>query len=902
MQRYRDLHGETYHIWKTIKNPKDGTEYTLYQPSFDRGDECSLIFVAKRSDGTHCAMKCYPKFWGNTHPELLETEANILKEMQDVKGLPKVFSDGNFVVDDKKYLPIGLANKGSLFNVIRETGPLSEAELHEVVVTLLDTLSCLHSRGVIHRNLNPKHILVHVVTKGIVEYKLCDYKYAFKTTSAAAKPKEYIGTPTYIAPEISENEDSEYSTAVDIWSLGVTSYHLITGRTPQSVDKEFPHSLLKTGKLMFPINTTGPVSSEIKEFIKACLCIDPSKRPTSEELKKHPFVISTNARSTKALGTILEEEAEQLALLFEKLWAERVKMPLSQKHSLDPYEELNPLGTGQFGQIWHARDKRTGVQYVAKVLRRTRLMDVKAITAMVGEISLLKAMDKSPYVINLKEAFIYKGDFYLILEYCNGGDLEAYIQNFVPELPLPLKELKQIAWNVANALNELHSHGRIHGELKARNVLLVKDDSNRLVDAKLCDLGLAQEVETLAGTSTIAGTIDYCSPEQWCNIITARKGESTVHKKVKPKSDVYSLGALLYFVTTGRSPFLKGRKYGPVLDFGDKKVHEEIKGLINGCLVENEAERLAIEDIIGHKLFDMIIDIPVRGSVMPYVYADYITKEGKMGVTVMECKRIGSDKELAVKIVDIKGRTNKEYMKRFTKVIDVLFKVSMIPTVIKIHDAFICKETLNIVMDYCNGGDLESYVLNQAKQGKEIPVEEKQFIAYCVVHGIHSIHVKHQTHKDLSPRNVLLEKALPTPRIVRARISDFGINRILLEGPTDLKTRPMNTCYVAPELAEGTIDYKVDVWSFGMMLYFLYFGMHAHDKYQLKDLAAGKAAAEIAAQGKGIVPANCIALLLKCISPNPAERPTTGDILGHSSFYHFEGTFAHQFTHEKLFL
>eukprot|EP00826_Nyctotherus_ovalis_P059374 TRINITY_DN824_c0_g1_i11.p1 TRINITY_DN824_c0_g1~~TRINITY_DN824_c0_g1_i11.p1 ORF type:complete len:889 (+),score=268.74 TRINITY_DN824_c0_g1_i11:851-3517(+) len=886
MQRPSESRYEGYHMWKTLKNPYDSLEYTLYHPLLDRGDECSLLFMAKTSDGAPCAVKCYARYWDETYPDLVETEVRVLKEMKGTEGIVQIIGEGSFMVSGKKYLPMEFVNNRSLFHMARENGPLSEAELRDLLLTLLKVLAKLHSKGIIHRNIKPKHILVQT-SSGKNEYRLCDFKYAYDPKSSKCSLNAFLGTPVYMSPEILENEDETYSSAVDVWSLGVTCYHLLNGMTPQNVDCEFPFSLTRKGaKLKFPASLVWPVSKEAQDFISACLTIDVSKRPTAEELMKHPFMLSKNPQPANPLGTILEEEAEQLARLFEKLWAERIKIPLLRRPSLEPYEELKTLGAGQFGKLWQARDKKTGVEYVIKVLRRTKLVNDKAISAMVDEIKLLYTMNKSPYVINIKEVFIHRGDFYLVMEYCNGGDLELYIQNFVIDLPLPLREFKKIAWNVINGLKDLHAQGMVHGELKAHNVLLVKDDSDRLVDAKLCDLGLAQEVELLSGNRTITGSNDFYSPEKWEVLGNSRKSG-----KVTAKSDVFSYGALLYFIITGTTPFAKGRKYGTVLNFGRKEVPEEIKELVISCLHEKEEDRPTVSSILQHKLFDMIIDIPERTAIAPYIFSDYINKEGKLGVTVMECRRLGSDKELAVKIVNIKGKNSKEYLKQFNKCIDVLMKVSMIPSVVKIHDAFYHKDTLNIIMDYCNSGDLETYIRRHEEQKKEIPTEEKQFIAYCILHGIYSIHNKHQKHTDLSPRNVLLERDLVTAKITRARICDFGINRILAEGPADLKSIPMATCYLAPEMATGNIDYSADVWSFGMMLYFLYFGKHAHDKYSLKDLAEGKEIQEIAKEGKDLVPAHCMPLMLKCMAPNPAERPRTADILKHPVFQPFAGTF-----------
>lgn len=722
MQRYKDFKYESFHSWKLIKNPKDLTEFTLLQPSLDRGDESSLIFLAKTATNQFCAVKCYPRYWGAINMAFIDAEEHALKFFKDVcKGIPKLVSDGHIVSDNMIFLPMELATKGSLFNVIRETGPLSEEELKEIVLSLLDTLSALHSKKYIHRNVNPKHILAHF-DKDKMQFKLCDYKFSVEIKEK--KPKEWIGTPSYMAPEIKEDENSEYDQSVDIWALGVTCYHLITGRTPQSVDDTFLANLVKGGKIVYPKYACTGISADLQSFISLCLTVDPSKRPPAEQLKMHHFLTTAKLSASPIIATIIEEEAEQLAQMFEKLWNDDKSRPrITARTSLEPYENIKLLGNGQFGEIWNSKDIRTGVQYVIKVVHRNKLMNEKTILPMIEELHLLQAFRACPYIIDIREIFSIKGNYYLVLEFCNGGDLEAYIQNAAAQLPLPIKELKLIAWNVASGLKELHAIGRIHGNLKPKNVLIVKDERHRIVDAKLCDLGLTIEVDKLSGGQTITGSIEYYAPEMW-EIIKANNAGAPSPLKITNKTDVFSFGAMLYFVVTGKTPYCKGRVKGLVLDF-PANVAAEVKDIIVKCLAIKEAERPTFNEILEHQLFKLRGDIPITPSIAPYIYSDYIMKEGKLGVSVMECKRTGSDNDLAVKIIDLKGRNSKEFLARFTKEIDVLLKVNMIPTVIKIHDAFFCKETLNIVMDYCNGGDLETYVQCQGKLSKEISLEEK---------------------------------------------------------------------------------------------------------------------------------------------------------------------------------
>lgn len=79
MQRYKDFKYESFHSWKLIKNPKDLTEFTLLQPSLDRGDESSLIFLAKTATNQFCAVKCYPRYWGAINMAFIDAEEHALK-------------------------------------------------------------------------------------------------------------------------------------------------------------------------------------------------------------------------------------------------------------------------------------------------------------------------------------------------------------------------------------------------------------------------------------------------------------------------------------------------------------------------------------------------------------------------------------------------------------------------------------------------------------------------------------------------------------------------------------------------------------------------------------------------------------------------------------------------------
>ena len=127
---------------------------------------------------------------------------------------------------------------------------------------------------------------------------------------------------------------------------------------------------------------------------------------------------------------------------------------------------------------------------------------------------------------------------YIVTEYLHGQTLEEHLRNG----PLPEPVALALACRIAAALQYLHEQGVVHSDLKPGNVMLCADGSVRLID-----FGMAQPVETgwfhLRAATPAMGTSDYIAPEQ------------LQHKRGRPSADLYSFGAMLYEMLTGRAPF-----------------------------------------------------------------------------------------------------------------------------------------------------------------------------------------------------------------------------------------------------------------------------------------------------------------------------------------------------------
>ncbi|RSL16249.1 serine/threonine protein kinase [Edaphobacter aggregans] len=217
-------------------------------------------------------------------------------------------------------------------------------------------------------------------------------------------------------------------------------------------------------------------------------------------------------------------------------------MPLATKTRLGPYEILARLGAGGMGEVYIARDTRLDRNVAIKICkgRFTERFEREARAIS----SLNHQHICALYDIGREESVEY-----LVMEYLEGETLETRLHKGA----LPIDEALRIAIQIASALDAAHHKGVIHRDLKPGNVMLTRSG------AKLLDFGLAKVAEpvVLSGTNvssptvskpltvegTIVGTFQYMSPEQ------------LEGKETDARSDIFSFGAMLYEMVTGRKSF-----------------------------------------------------------------------------------------------------------------------------------------------------------------------------------------------------------------------------------------------------------------------------------------------------------------------------------------------------------
>lgn len=210
------------------------------------------------------------------------------------------------------------------------------------------------------------------------------------------------------------------------------------------------------------------------------------------------------------------------------------------------YTRVKEIGRGGMATVYLAIDEKSKEKVAIKILKKEILFDEEYIRRFFREARIISQLEH-PNIIKILESNFSQGDFYIITEYLPKGDLKSYTRLNSPPLLLKLKIVQKILGGLAYA----HGKGIIHRDVKPSNILL-----SETLEPKLCDFGIAtalwgQETQ-LTKTNEMMGTIDYISPEQRENA-----------KSVDFRTDIYSIGVILYEMVTGRKPqgaFLEPRE------------------------------------------------------------------------------------------------------------------------------------------------------------------------------------------------------------------------------------------------------------------------------------------------------------------------------------------------------
>ena len=276
-------------------------------------------------------------------------------------------------------------------------------------------------------------------------------------------------------------------------------------------------------------------------------------------------------------------------------WAKKLKQVMNYQNIFDKYILKDVAGKGKFSTVYRAYDKINKKTVAIKIIDK-RVLKLNELDLIKTEIDILRIC-QHPYVIGLYEVIETYGRIDIVLEYCKISNLYHYLHN----KNFDLTELQIVTYihKISKAVYSMHNLGIIHRDLKLSNIALASEKE----DIRILDFGLSKIIGPGETCSESYGTPGYAAPE----VIN----EENYGFKV----DVWSIGAIAYFMCTSKLPFdyvTKGLKIKNIvvntlndeIKFNEecwKKFSKEVVQFIKGCMNKNPEKRLDIKEVLEHE-------------------------------------------------------------------------------------------------------------------------------------------------------------------------------------------------------------------------------------------------------------------------------------------------------------
>lgn len=259
------------------------------------------------------------------------------------------------------------------------------------------------------------------------------------------------------------------------------------------------------------------------------------------------------------------------------------------------YEIIEKIGGGGMSIVYKAKCRVLNRFVAIKILRDELTTDHEFVEKFKQE-SLSAASLTHPNIVNIYDTGIEGDIYYIVMEYVKGENLKKYINN---KGKLTEQETIRIARQVAEGLKHAHTNNIVHRDIKPHNILITEDGI-----AKVTDFGIARAAtsSTINNTSNVIGSVHYFSPEQ------ARGGY------VDDKSDIYSLGIVMYEMITGVVPFdadnhisvamkqIQEKPVPPSKKLKNLQISKSLEEIIMKCLEKHQSFRFQSADELIKKL------------------------------------------------------------------------------------------------------------------------------------------------------------------------------------------------------------------------------------------------------------------------------------------------------------
>lgn len=268
-------------------------DFSIKDEVVGQGAFATVKKAVERSTGKTFAAKIISKRKVMGNMDGVTRELEVLRKLNH----PKIVRLKGFYEDDEfYYLLMEFVSGGDLMDFVAAHGSVGEDAGREITRQVLEGVKYIHSQGISHRDLKPDNILIEQDDPVLV--KITDFGLA-KVQGNGTFMKTFCGTLAYVAPEViagkanaEENEKrNEYSSLVDMWSMGCLVYVILTGHLPFSGStQEQLYKQIKNGSYHEGPLKDFRISDEARDFIDSLLQVNPNARPTAKKALEHPWI------------------------------------------------------------------------------------------------------------------------------------------------------------------------------------------------------------------------------------------------------------------------------------------------------------------------------------------------------------------------------------------------------------------------------------------------------------------------------------------------------------------------------------------------------------------------------------------------------------------------------------
>ena len=219
------------------------------------------------------------------------------------------------------------------------------------------------------------------------------------------------------------------------------------------------------------------------------------------------------------------------------------------------------IGNGVYGEVYLGQDIISKKDFAIKKISKSKLLNPENEYCFNNEVSILKYLQPHPNLIKFHLIYESISNFYIIEEYCNGGNLEQNLIKYIKKNNKPFTEeiSKYIIKNILYGLSNLNSQNIIHRDLKVENILLHFDNEEDLINQnlmnskiKIIDFGFAKFLKKNEFADSIIGTPLFMDPIILNSMNDKKENDKNMYDK---KVDMWSLGIISYYILLGNLPF-----------------------------------------------------------------------------------------------------------------------------------------------------------------------------------------------------------------------------------------------------------------------------------------------------------------------------------------------------------